>query len=236
MAHPQPPPSGPDRVNRDRLAAAMRGFLAEELTAFRFDDEIAEAARATHDPTVEAIADACWFFYDDVRDHTAVLSKDSWDVLCRLLLVLESGYGLQAVRRSRWCATQAVAALGAGLLLWSVTWMGIGPQLLAVAMPLGLLSMGISKIRERIDDPPRYDPRLYPFLSFAQLRTARRSVRRFHKPPYPRELQNKVIRPRYAELLGRLNSVVLWVIMGPVVLGWQTLPIRESDIVVVAGG
>lgn len=218
-----------DRANRDRLAAAIRRYLAEETTAFEFDEEIFQVRGTSHDPTIKIIAASLWFHYDDCKDHKVVLSKGEWDYFHRLLLVLESDAVIHNESWRVWSASQLVAIVALVAFAACALWLGIGEHLVLVAMPFGILSMLLARWRRGI--VPEMTPeelRLTPFKSVSQLRAVRRSVGGFIKRRYPQQLTARRIR---SPLMGRLILLpmhVVWLPLAPVLLLFQSLPLRDA--------
>jgi hypothetical protein len=98
------------RYDRDRLAEVINRYLNEEVTAFKFDEQLSEIAAATKDETVQQVASLFWYHYDDVDDHKVVASKEEWDYFQRLLLILKSDSDIIAETGNRkWTARKAAA-------------------------------------------------------------------------------------------------------------------------------
>ncbi|TWU30305.1 hypothetical protein [Bythopirellula polymerisocia] len=62
------------REARNGLAALIRRYLNEQLTAFEFDDALDEFHESSDD-AVRFVADSVWYHYDDCDDHLVVLNK-----------------------------------------------------------------------------------------------------------------------------------------------------------------
>ncbi len=231
-----PAPSGGvvDRRQRDALAAVIRRYMNEEITAFAFDEQLNQF-HGSSDDAVCFIAGALWYHYDDCTDHLAVLSKPEWDYFQRLLLLLESDYRLETVSVRRWSLTQLVALIALVGFGWVVIQLGWGTHLLAAAMPFGIVSMAISWFRRATATTGQYDPRLFPFASFADLRTAYEQVA-FKKARYPRHIASRRIRWSLLTKTIELKGYVVWMMLSPLVLLFQTLPIRETHVSAVPLG
>ena len=203
-----------DRSARNRIAAEVRRFLDGEATAFEFDDAIFQIE--SNDPTVNDIVQRLWCHYDDCKDHHVTLSRPEWDYFQRLLLILESDHHIITERkRTHWGLTQfvALAALvGFALCVWQF---GIGQQLLAIAIPFGMISMGISAWRRSsIPQPDNATIALTPFSSLAEMRATYMSAGRFRKTQYRKELADARIRSPF-------ENAIMW-ISAPL-LGWRSL-------------
>ena len=223
-----------DRNARDRIAAEVRRFLDGETTAFEFDDAIFNIEST--DLTVKDIVQRLWFHYDDCKDHRVTLSKPEWDYFQRLLLILESDRHVIAERnRTHWGLTQLVAIIalvGFALCAWQF---GFGRQLLAIAVPFGVISMGISAWRHL--SPPQPDDAamaLIPFSSVAEMRATYTSVGIFRKTPYRHELADVRIRSPFMNAIMWIPTCIVWLMLSPAVLIFQMLPHRDSKTRVVA--
>lgn len=212
-----------DRSARERLAATLEKYLAEEITAFPFDDAIREIQDASNDPTVDWVANSLWFHYDDCKDHRVVLSKDEWDYFQRLILLLRSDAHVIVDFQRQWSFAQVVAGLALLLFAASVAMFGVGSHLLAVVLPLGCVSIAIARWR-RSSRAPEADMRTYPFASMREIFAVRRAVPGFSKRRYPPVLRTRTIRSPILNGALALPTYALWLCLAPVVLLWQSLP------------
>lgn len=218
-----------DRKNRDALVAAINRYLDGQTTAFQFDSEI--FGIKSDDPTVAHVVHALWFFYDDCKDHKVRLSKEAWDYFQRLILLLESDGQVELSKRRRWDFTQLVALAALLVFLYAAHWLGFGMQLLAVAIPFGVVSIVISWWRRRTAARTA-DPKaviLAPFSSLAELIALRRSVAKFGKRKYPPGMKPFKIRSPLEETAGWLRLYAAWLFFSPLVLLFQTLPTTETE-------
>ncbi len=224
-----------DRANRDRLVDAIDRYLSDETTAFEFDECIFGIRGETNDPTVRHVVDALWCHYDDCDDHKVVLTKAEWDYFQRLRLLLESDASLEVRKHHLWSWTQLVAAAAlAGFAWWAIRW-GYGSQLFIVAMPFGVVAIVISRWRRRVlQGQARADVALAPFSSVSQLRSIRRGVRGFHKRRYRDDLATRTIRRQIGPFVSMLQTYSIWLLVSPVVLLTQLLPLRWETLHVVS--
>jgi len=233
--HPNPydPPAATgvepqvDRAARLALAEQIRQFLDEQTSAFRFDEALVPF-HASSDPTVRFVARTVWFHYDDCQDHFVTLSKPEWDYFQRLLLLLESDQQIELISERRWSWTELLALgclIGFGWCVWQFGW---GLHLLAFSIPFGIVSMIIARLRERTISRGAYDPILTPFASFAELSEAYRTTAGFAKKRYPRGLARRRIRSGVSEFGLRLQWYAVWLMLSPIPLLVQTLPISET--------
>jgi hypothetical protein len=233
--HPNPydPPAASgvepsvDRAARTAVAEQIRRFLDERTSAFQFDEAL-DPFQASSDPTVRFVARTVWFHYDDCQDHFVTLAKPEWDYFQRLLLLLESDQQIELVSVRRWSWTQLLALgclAGFGWCVWRFGW---GQHLLAFSIPFGIVSMIIAWLRARIRFRGAYDQILAPFATFAELSTAYRTAAGFAKKRYPHGLAKRRIRSRVAEFGLRLQWYALWLMLSPIPLLVQTLPVSET--------
>jgi hypothetical protein len=221
-----------DREARDDMSRALRAYMAEELTAFEFDETLARITDETRDETVHAVGQALWFHYDDCDDHKIVATKAEWDYFNRLLLILESGAEIETVRPSwRWHAGQAVAAASLAAFGCVALWAGFGEHLLVYAVPFGLVSTLLARFncRRRCKRVTAVEVALMPFPSVSSLLSVRRNVPDFVRRRYPKEIGGRRIRGPLLNTIVRVTSALMWLMFSPVVLFFQMLPERESE-------
>lgn len=234
-----------DRTARDRLALVIEEFLAEDIKAFAFDDRLYVVADETDDETVREVTQMLWYHYDDVINHKATLSPEEWDYFQRLLLLLRSDASLKSeqpdaslkgVLRHRWTGRQTIALAGIVIFIVGYLLLGISWQLLLVTVPLGVISMGISRWSPGEDETETDDfVRLTPFSSVSEMLAVHRTVPAFRKRRYPEVMRTRQYRNRIAEFIINLQAGVLWLVFSPAVLMFQALP-RSTTRVVPAPG
>ncbi len=94
------------RYDRDALAEVINRYLTDDLSAFKFDEALADISARTKDQTVQHVAGLLWYHYDDLEDHKGVASKVEWDFFQRLLLLLKSDADLvEETGKRRWTAS-----------------------------------------------------------------------------------------------------------------------------------
>jgi len=217
-----------DRVTRDELAGMLKRYLADEITAFELDKAALDIAFRTEDRTAGIVAvelsDCC----DEFINHKIVASKEAWDYLHRLLLLLESDAEIEETRETVWSVRQAIALC---LVVFSVSFLvhfGIGYHLLAAVVPLGVVSMLLSYWRYRpVRQRLRKGAALMPFSSVGQLLSVRRRVRGFDKKKYPAHLRDRRVRDPLLEAILHIRYRALWLLFSPLVLLAQTFPERN---------
>jgi hypothetical protein len=221
-----------DRKARDQMEALISAYLAGTLRSDKLDEAKLEIETATQDETVQQVGSTLWYFYDDIDDHTIVADKEEWDCLNRLRLLLQSDGEIETIDKGRrWHSTQAVAAaalLGFGAMLWLDGW---GEHLLIYDIPFGIVSMILAWFNGRREwAEAKTQARLAPFPSVQSLLGIRRQVAGFTRNRYPRALAGKRIRSRMTAWIMFLPTRLVWLMFAPVVLFFQTLPERESEI------
>jgi hypothetical protein len=218
-----------DRPNRDAVIAAVNRYLNGETTAFQFDEEI--FGIESDDPSVRHAVCQLWYFYDDCKDHKVQLSKEAWDYIQRLILLLQSDAQIEVRKRRRWDFTELIALAALILFVYESCWFGFGSQLLAVALPFGIVSFAISWWRARKSAGQMDKSRigLTPFSSLSELLPLRRRVSNFRKCKYPPGMKKFKIRSPLEEFGMILQLYALWAIFSPVVLAVQILPMTETD-------
>lgn len=220
------PANSVNRNDRDALIQLIQRYLAEDITAFKFDEQLSEMGSRTTDETVKWCVSCLWGFYDDCKDHKVVATKQEWDAIQRLLLALHSNGTIKSTTRREWTPRQFLAALGLVAFLCAVWKTGFGNHLILVALPLGIVSMLLSRWHEKrnISTSAEKQARLVPFSSVSEMLGFRRSVRGSWKAKYPVRLSGRLIRSRSAQELLRAQTFVMWLVFSPLVLLFQSLP------------
>jgi hypothetical protein len=212
-----------DRESRNRLIDCINRYLDESITAFQFDDELDSLADETGDATVRLIALELWYCYDDCKDHHVVLSKESWDYIQRLLLVLKSGKTVVEEHWRVWSWTQAAAAAGVLFFIVCLIDLGIGPHILGITAALGILASALTGRRAAPPLPTRDEMAVMPFSSVAHMLSIYRSCG-FRKRRYPPQLLGRRIRSHQSDVMIAAEQYVVCIICSPLVLLWQMLP------------
>jgi hypothetical protein len=221
-----------DRNARDRMAATLRSYMGEKITAFELDESLGKVM--TEDRTARKVRLWLWFHYDDLKDHKVVASKAQWDYFNRLLLLLASNAEIEINRTWRgWHMSQVPAGLCVACLAFIVLRTGVGYHLIIYALPFSFLSLVIGRFnRRRMAKLRPEDDSLIPFQSFSDLRAIRRGVPGFIKARYPEGLVGREIRPNRDQKWFRVYEIILWLVFGPLALLLQTLPDAEAVITV----
>ena len=231
-----------DRPIRQKLADVIRSYLNEEITAHPFAHAIDELPEQTKDMTVCQVVWLLCYFYDDYKDHKVVATKESWDCLQRILLLLESDGELGITRVRHWSPKQPLAGCALAVFVF-VAFRGGWGQYLAISVLFGFVSILLSFWKPMLDFPPsRKEIPLYPFASRSELLSARRRVASFSKAPYPAaRLQSREIREPGEKLpwwvasglCGKVLLATQWLLFAPFVLLFQTMPDTEKKMRVI---
>ncbi|MEM8670485.1 MAG: hypothetical protein AAGG48_23365 [Planctomycetota bacterium] len=229
---PPPPVSDgivtPERT-RESLASLIRAFLASEITAFQFDEQL-DAYGGADDAIVRHVVDAVWCHYDDCTDHLVCLSKAEWDYFQRLLLVLSSDCCIETQSKRRWSIKQLIAAVSLGFFTVIAMLSGWGQHLLVLSIPFGIVSIALSLWRtqdERTLDP--YAPIIFPFATFFDLATAYHSSD-FRMTRYPKHIGTRRIRSPFMDAFWQCLAYTIWLILSPFPLLFQMFPESKSEI------
>jgi hypothetical protein len=216
-----------DRANRDKLVETIDSYLHEEMTAFQFDEAIFTIRDGTEDQTIQRVVDLLWCFYDDCDDNKVILDRTGWNCFQRLRLLLKSDAHLYSYSKRIWSASQVIAAMALLVFIWFVYTTGLGSHLMIVAIPFGLVSIGLSMWRRRLyRKASNWDATLYPFTSIAQLLWIGQGVPGFRKESFRCEVASRRIR--------RYNAPIwiqypFWLLYSPAILLVQLLPITVPE-------
>jgi hypothetical protein len=207
--------------------------MNERTTAFEFDEALDEAVAGSKDSTADTVRKMLWFQYDDCTNHKIVASKEQWDLLNRLLLLLESDGEIEEEEKNgswSWGVRQAIA-LGCLAIFGFVTAVtGFGEHLLIAAIPLGGVSMLLAKWRSRTEpELNASQTAMEPFSSLSELIAVRRRCSGFKKIRFPNAVANRRIRSPFMDALFKVPSTVLWLTLSPAVLAMQAMPERRSE-------
>jgi len=224
-----------DRPARRQIRSAVDDFLDGKITAFVLDERL--LALETKDSTAREVISLLWYTYDDLKDHGPEhWDKPCWDLVQRLLLLLDSEAELEVIKgRRTWRWSQA-AALG-GLALMAALYWGVYHHWLFPVLIGGAVSMAIAWWRDRQersqgdDDPTN----AVPFASPAEIQRILRRMPGWRKRRHPGGRAPR-LRPRCFEWVYGLQGRFLWCLVSPLALVGQALPGRASATMVVVTG
>ena len=211
---------------RQQMAGTIRDFLNDRLTAFEFDEKTGKIASATKDSTIRLVADIAWSFYDDCKDHRVALEKREWDIIQRLLLVLESDARIVDERRwGPWSLRQLIACLGFFGFVAAFTMLGWSAKLLWLNIPLVLLSTSLWKWWPVAEEQISCDHlALVPFDSRSAIKRCLKKARGFRKQKFRVEIGRRSIRSDVELGVLRSTNLVSWWLAAPLVLLFQAMP------------
>lgn len=127
----------------------------------------------------------------------------------------------------RWSLSQPIALLSILGYLWVAFQVGWGYPLLMAAVPFGIISIGISWLRCTTVNSGPYDPTIFPFASFSDLKSTYDSVL-FRKSRYPQRIKTRRIRSPSMNAVYQLQFYVMWLMVSPIALGIQARPPVET--------
>lgn len=225
-----------DRQNRDALVDAMGRYLSGEITAFDLDDEIFRISECSTDATIEYAALALRSLYDELPDDQVEFSQEQSDYCQRLILLLQSNAYVEVQKRRRWSMTQLVAGIGLLAFLAGAAQLGWGYRLVALAVPFGLASMVLARLRRGrwSVQPESAGVALTLSSGVLELLAVRHRVTDFAKDQRPESRPGRQIRLTWANAILLVPIYAAWLILSPVVLLLQMLPITEIQTRVVA--
>jgi len=220
-----------DRASRDRMIQVVRSYMAEEIASDEFDDHLTEISVAATDETVEIIRNELWTYYDDMKNHFIVASKQEWDFLNRTLLLLASDAEIKVVAsRGPWHVRRVIAAIG--LAVYVCLAAGSGFELSSIgllAFPCCGLSVALAWFNgKRRAVQWRKADALAPFPSIRAMLAVRCSIKGFVRMRYPRALETRRIRGPVVTAFMLIPSATAWLAASPIVLFMQALPDRET--------
>jgi hypothetical protein len=222
---PQADAQATSASSRASLAALLQSFLASEIAAFQFDEQL-DAFRDSDDPVIRHVVYAVWYYYDDGVDHLVCLSKQEWDYFQRLLLVLASNCRIETETESKpqWSLKQLIAAMSLCMFGFLAVHVGWGYQLLVLSVPFGFISIALSFWQPKVKpNPDPFASSIFPFATFADLATAYHSSG-FRKTRYPKHISKRTIWSPFMKAIWRLNAYTMWLVLSPFPLLFQSFP------------
>ncbi len=218
-----------DHLARKKMAEAIRSYLDERIAAFEFDEALEDIRTATDDVTVQKLAVWLWFFYDDFEDHKIVATKEQWDFLHRVLLLLESNgepeLTFEHSKKRRWSVRQLIAVCALAVFALGALGLDRREYYVILSIPFGILCVLLYLWNLRASPEPRsMESALIPFSSITEIVAARRKAPLFSKKPYPSHLKSRTIWHPLFDTLTCLLTIALCLAFPPVVLLFQALP------------
>ena len=223
------------RNHRKKMAVAIRGWLSGELPTADLM-QVAMDLHGTSDSAVVYVTHQFEYFFEDYINLPKELSKQDWDHLQRMLLLLDSNRRLTTEHQILWSRTQILAAIA--LLVFVALAFMVGWNLVVlISAPFLLVSWYLSSRRWRLVSKP-YGNVLEPFGSFDQLRSTYESTPNFNKrrfpfdKPKPRSwLMRTTEKALSAVLMGMILTFLA--VVPPFSLFYQLLPVIDRKVEVV---
>ena len=217
-----------NRKERDRLAVVIRALLDGAVAPYDFHGELS-LLRDSKDSVVEYLTRLVQIYCVD--DPRGVMTREAWGILHRFLLLLESDNDIRVVSTRIWSWTQLCALMAlAGFICCAATF-GVGPYLLVAAIPFGVVSIRISKIRERKYFGEPYFRILWPFSTFSELANAYEGTG-FQKIRCSQNVTSQRKQRDASECPMWLYGC--WLLLSPIPLMIQLIPIRREETKVMA--
>jgi hypothetical protein len=202
-----------------------------------------QQVEVSEDATVQKFARQLWLYYDDCKDHRAMLDRAQWNLFQRMELFLRTDNEFdaryrQATRRSLH-AVQGVALIAlvvqlAALYTHPELWKLICLAGALVALPLWILRRRLSHHLFTPEERRCSDglcERYLPFADFEDIRCAVRATG-FRKQPWRSQLASRRVRSRLMELLPWLLIsallVVCFYVLSPLILLIECLPLSGT--------
>jgi len=221
-----------DRKNRDKLTATIQKYLNEEIGSFEFDELIFDISINSEDETIIYIVNTLWYFYDDVKDHKVLFTKEEWDYVQRLLLILNSDKEIIKKEEKEYTVRQVLSLVLLIIFIISFFYLGYTFNLLLVSVGLGLLSMLINYWKSKSINKKTNDIKweLEPFSSISELLILRRNQNTFKKSYYRKMLKKRKIRSTFTTYIMHIHSRLSWLVFSPFVLLYQSFPEKTHKI------
>lgn len=215
-------------IARKQLTEAINKFINDEINSYEFDDLIKDIR--THDKTIKDCVSALWYFYDDLKKHKAVLSKHEWDMLQRILLLLDGRGEIEASTELVYLRENVILLIILGAMASMplvVSWIQSGTVSLSLWVILSVSTVVVHVLKKR--QLAKLDPfgsYLVPFGSMREIATARRRSMSFKKQKYRNEIKRRTIRHRILESDVTTIGYMLLVLIAPLVALFGVLPAR----------
>lgn len=225
--NPYEPPIGPlvekFATSRANLAYLIQRLLNRELTVYE-GSELLEPYWNSSDPSSRFVAEIIDEFCNCSSHDLLALNKPEWDLVQRLLLVLDAHCNVERTAFRFWSASQPLAILAFAAFVYCAVHVGWNGYLCFLMIPFGLVCLGISKLQSAIVDRNRkehYLPIVYPFATFGDLCSAHRSTS-FVKVKFPKGLA--VVESNEWQWLQLPLRLACFFLLSPVALLFQSLP------------
>lgn len=221
--------------DRNTLISIINDYLHEKISAFQFDDQLSDLENS-RDATVVLLREDLWCYYDDCKDHKIVASKELWDYLQRILLLLHTDIEIKVIKTRQWHYTQLVAAFF--FALSASVFIFIGNVTLAIFFCALLWPFSYLISRCRCDEANKKCEDAtwdfcFPYENIRQLLACRRKVPLFKKESYPQRLSQRMIRSRILEIGYWIPMFFIWACFCPLALLYQAIPPVRHRLVLI---
>ncbi len=221
---------------RKQLAEAINKYINDEIDNFEFDDVITDIK--TKDKTVKWCVSSLWYCYDDLKQHRAVLSKREWDLLQRMLLLLDGSGEIEEATELIYPSENFILLSILGMMIAVPTisaWLQSGSAtfVLWAFLSIGTIIVHVRKAH-RLVKLNQHVPVLLPFGSIREIMAFRRRSCRFKKQKYRKEIKTRTIRHRILETDVSTIGYMLLVLIAPLVALAGILPARVCKTKIVA--
>lgn len=203
-----------DRIG---LIQCINEYLDEKIKAFEFDEKLDEF-RDSKDSTVRIIAFDLWYIYDDLIDHSIHATKDDWDSLQRLILLLASGAEL-VKEDFKYNKTYTLLRLSSAILL--ISYIAQAFIFLPGCVVWQMLSLAVNMVLDKQQESARKKTMpedCVPFANFSEIRHAVQLCDGFRKKRYPRKIEERRIRSKVHELSLHVLNIPLYFCLQPLIL------------------
>lgn len=230
-----------DTKSREELASVVEDYLDDRISAFTFDQRIHEIE--TCDDSVSALVANLWSFYDDCKDHKAVLNKVEWDFMQRVLLFLRTdneiadSFDANARHARDWSQWLALSLLLAQVVLLIVDFSFLISVCLIGAIASYLIFLRRESLEKKLfskEERTRsywLETAYYPFTGYGEIAQAVKTTG-FRKARYPKRLLGRRIRSwmecKFMDNIHLpLTRILLYVLFSPLILLYQCFPVSD---------
>lgn len=214
-------------LNRQELLQTIEAFTSGEINVGEFETRVFKFLRS-EDPIVESVASKLIWISDD-DPEVFVFDRELWNYFQRILLVLHSNCRVETHRKNVWSFRQIIAISALLAFAFFGVQLGWGPQLLFLTVPLGFVSIALSRWElpsSEFDRP--YAMQVAPFASFSDLANCYRNSG-FRKVSYPAHLANERQVSWLEQPSAEFCMYATWLLFAPITLLAQSCPAQFCE-------
>jgi hypothetical protein len=222
---------------REAAAMMIRAWLDGQCSELDVSTGLESLLESKHDPAIAIAYETFWCGESDQRLSPGSLTKPIWDYWQRILLLLDSDCRIVEEKTVWRSWTQAVAAVTLIGFLFVVARFGWGLHLFAFAMPFGVISIILSRLRSKlIPEPLVMEQIIEPFRTIADLEYAYRNRKTFEKQKYRGWIADRQLRARSTEWpdISIWPAFIIWMMFAPLPLAFQMFPVSQTQTRAVA--